>query len=360
MIDVSILAGILSLLIAFIVTPLIIKWYYRHGWLDDPTQAHAKKVHTQALPRGGGLVIFTAILIATLLFLPLTPKVTAILAGATLLAVIGFLDDIYDLHPFIRLIGGLVAGLMVVGSGIGIAYISNPFTTGVIHLNQPQLALSLFGQTHTIWILADLFALFFILWNMNIVNWSKGVDGQMPGFVSIALLFVGFLSTRFIDDPAQFNVLTLSFIAAGAFAGFLAWNMFPQKIMAGYGAGSLAGYFLGVLAILSGAKIATTLMVLAIPTADALFTITRRVLAGKSPWWGDRGHLHHKLMDVLGWSKPQIAVFYWLTSLLMGLLSLFLPTPGKIIAVVVCIVAVYSFLIWAKLHGSMKPNTYAS
>lgn len=359
MIEVSVLAGIVSLVVAILVTPLVIKLYYREGWLDDPAaEVHAKKVHTKALPRGGGLVIFAAVIVASVLFLPLTPKVIAILAGATLLTVLGFLDDVHNIHPFVRLIGGFVAAIIVVSAGIGIAYVTNPFGSGVIHLNQPQLVLSFLDQTHTIWILADLLAILFIVWNMNIVNWAKGVDGQMPGFVAIALLFVGFLSTRFIGDPAQFSVLTFSFITAGAFAGFLVWNMYPQKIMAGYGAGSLAGYFLGVLAILSGAKVATILMVLAIPTADALFTITRRVLAGKSPWWGDRGHLHHKLIDVLGWNKPQVAMFYWLTSFAMGVLSLFLTTPGKIITIVLCTAAVYSFLIWAKIHGPIKSSKY--
>lgn len=356
MLETPILASILSFIIAVGVTPLVIAWYKRRGWLDDPKAAtHVKKVHSQALPRGGGLIIFLAVVISTLLFLPLTPHLLAILLGATLLMVVGFLDDIYDIHPFIRLGVGLVAALIVVGSGIGIAYVSNPLGDGVIQLDQLQLHWQLFGQNWSILLLADLFAIFFILWNMNIVNWSKGVDGQMPGFVSIALLFIGFLSTRFLSDPSQFNVLALSWIVAGAFAGFLIWNMYPQKIMAGYGAGSLAGYFLAVLAILSGAKVATSLMVLAIPTADAVFTITRRLLAGKSPWWGDRGHLHHKLMDVLGWSKPQIALFYWITSLLMGLGSLFLSTPGKIITIGVCTILVFGFLVWAKFHSHTPP-----
>jgi UDP-GlcNAc:undecaprenyl-phosphate GlcNAc-1-phosphate transferase len=171
----------------------------------------------------------------------------------------------------------------------------------------------------------------------------------MPGFVSIALVFIGVLSYRFIDDPTQFNTAYLSFIVAGAFAGLLFWNFYPQKILPGYGAGSLAGYFLSVLAILSGAKLATTLMVLAIPTADALFTISRRIIAGKSPIWGDRGHLHHKLLDVYGWGRRRIAIFYWLTSLGLGILSLYLNTPLKIITMGVVISIVFGFLIWTKL-----------
>jgi UDP-GlcNAc:undecaprenyl-phosphate GlcNAc-1-phosphate transferase len=327
--------------------------YKRYNWFDNPAlQGHAKRTHTAIVPRGGGLVIYAAVLVAAALFLQFDKQLIGIMVGATILAVVGFFDDIWDIHPAWRLVGGVTAALSVVGSGIGIAYVTNPFGLGVIHLNQPQLAFTFFGELHTIWVLADIFALLFIVWNMNIVNWSKGVDGQLPGFVSIAAVFIGFLSTRFIDDPAQFNTAHLSFIVAGAYAGYLYWNWYPQKSMPGYGAGSLAGYFLAVLSILSGAKIATALMVLAIPTADALFTIIRRILAGKSPLWGDRGHLHHKLLDVLGWGRRRIALFYWGTSLILGFLSLYLNTWGKLITMGISVSLVFGFLIWAKLHDT--------
>lgn len=352
--------GLLPLLttafLAAAITPVVIKWYRSRGWIDDPAkQHHVKVVHSQAVPRGGGIVIFLSFLLAALLFLHFDKYLVAITASALLLTVVGFLDDIYDIHPLIRLFTGLVAALIVVGSGIGIAYVSNPFGPGIIPLDQPQLSFWALGENWTVWILADIFAVLFILWNMNIVNWSKGVDGQMPGFVAIAAVFIGILSTRFVDDPTQFNTTTLSFIVSGAFLGFLVWNFYPQKILPGYGAGSLAGFFLSVLAILSGAKVATTLMVLAIPTADAIFTIARRLRAGKPPWWGDRGHLHHKLMDVLGWGKRRVAVFYWLTSLVLGILSLYLNTLGKLITILVCLLLVFSFLIWAKTQPVRKP-----
>jgi len=347
----AILAFIFSCGVAIGITPLIIAIYRKRSWLDDPQLTHhPKQTHKTPLPRGGGLVIFTAVLVASLVWLPLDKYLLAILGSAFILTVVGTLDDIYDLHPAIRLVTGIIAALIVVGSGIGIAYVSNPFGAGVIHLNQPQLTFWFLGKDWTVWLLADLFALLFILWNMNIVNWSKGVDGQMPGFVAIAVIFSGLLSQRFASDPTQFSVLLLSFIVSGAFAGFLVWNAYPQKIMAGYGAGSLAGFFLSVLAILSGAKVATTLMVLAIPTADAIFTIARRLRAGKSPIWGDRGHLHHKLMDVFGWGRRRIALFYWLTSLGLGILSLYLNTTGKLITMILTMAFVFSFLIWAKIY----------
>jgi len=341
----------LSFFIAAAITPLVIFVYRKQRWLEDPaTQTHVKTTHERPVPRGGGVVIFTSVLLASFFFLHWDHYAVSILLGAAMLAIIGFLDDLYNIHPFVRLGVGLLAALIVVGSGIGIAYVTNPFAPGVIRLDRPQITLQIAGTSHTVWILADVLAIFFILWNMNIVNWSKGVDGQMPGFVTIALLFVGLLAQKFIDDPTQFNTTMLAFVVAGTFAGFLLWNFYPQKIMAGYGAGSLAGYFLAVLSILSGAKIATTVMVLAIPTADAIFTIARRLRAGKSPLWGDRGHLHHKLMDVLGWGRRRIAIFYWFTTLVMGALSLYLNTLGKVVTMVVVMGVVFGFLIWAKFY----------
>jgi UDP-GlcNAc:undecaprenyl-phosphate GlcNAc-1-phosphate transferase len=339
------------------ITPGIIWFYQKQKWVEDPKKSkHVKVIHDRPVPRGGGMVIFLSVLMSSLVFLHPDKYLISILLGALVLAVLGFIDDIYDIHPFIRLIGGFVAAMIVVSAGIGIAYITNPLGSGVIYLNQPQVVLNLFGKIRTIWVIADILAILFIVWNMNIVNWSKGLDGQMPGFVSIAAVFIGLLSYRFIDDPSQFNTAHLAFIIAGAFAGFLLWNFYPQKIMAGYGAGSLAGYFLAILAILSGAKVATTLMVLAVPTADAVFTVGRRLVAGKSPFWGDRGHLHHKLMDVLGWGKRRIALFYWASTFIMGWLSLYLNTVGKIVTMAVTTSIVFGFLIWAKLYSSKKKS----
>jgi UDP-GlcNAc:undecaprenyl-phosphate GlcNAc-1-phosphate transferase len=340
----------ISFVTAFLVTPGIIKLYKKYGWLDDPqNHKHAKVTHKKAIPRGGGLVVFLAVLFTASLLIQVDKHILAILLGALMLTVVGTFDDIFDLDPKLRILTGLVAALIVVGSGIGIAYVTNPFGPGVIHLDQPRIAFEFLGRVREIWVVADLLAIFFILWNMNIVNWSKGVDGQMPGFVAIAAAFIGLLALRFSGDPAQLQIAQLAFVVSGAFAGFLIWNFYPQRIMSGYGAGSLAGYFLAVLAILSGAKFAATVMVLALPTADAVFTITRRILAGKSPLWGDRGHLHHKLLDVFGWGRRRIAVFYWVVSFALGVLSLVLDTRGKILAIVVASGAVFASLIWAKL-----------
>lgn len=343
---------LLSFLLAALLSPAVIAFYRRQQWLDDPdTDRHVKKTHRQAVPRGGGIVIFVAVLVAAALLLQFDKYLLAIFLGAGLLTLVGLIDDIFDISPYIRLATGLFATLLVVGAGVGIAYVSHPLGTGVIHLNQPQLTFELLGETRHIWVLSSLFAIFFIVWNMNIINWSKGVDGQLPGFVAVSSLFIAILAGRFADAPTQFNVVNLALIVAGAYTGLFVWNFYPQKIMPGYGAGSLAGFFLSVLAILSGAKVATTLMVLAIPTADGVFTILRRLAAGKSPFWGDRGHLHHKLMDYYGWGKRRIALFYIGSSAALGVLSLYLNTTGKIIAIGSTTSIVFAFLIYTKLKS---------
>lgn len=345
-------AFLTSFFSAVMMTPLVIWFYRKKGWVDDPRKnPHPKVVHKQPVPRGGGVVIFFAVLCAGLLFLSPNKQIIGIFSGAAFIMLLGLFDDILDLNPYLRLPLLFVAALLVVGSGIGIGYISNPLGSGVIHLDQPQIVFEFLGKTRSIWILADIFAVAWIVWNMTIVNWSKGIDGQMPGFVGIASLVIAVLSLRFSGDPLQSNVTLLALIISGAFFGFLLWNMYPQKIMAGYGAGSLAGYFLAVLSILSGAKVATAGLVLAIPTIDALFVITRRISRGKSPFWGDRGHLHHRLLD-LGWGKRRVASFYWLTTALLGLVSLQLNSQQKFYTIIGIALLFGGFVAWITLFFS--------
>lgn len=349
---------LLAFVVAWLATPLVIRLYSSKNWLDDPRQTlHQKITHTRPVPRGGGWPIFLGLVVAGLFTLELDKHSLGILAGAFILTVVGSLDDLFDLNPYLRLATGLLAAAFVTGAGIGIAYITNPLgaTGEVVDLSRLQLHLDFLGETHSIWILSNLFALVWITWLMNIVNWSKGVDGQMPGFVAIAAIFVGLLSLRFSADITQWQVVKLAAITAGAYLGFLFWNKQPQKIMPGYGGGSLAGFLLAVLSILSGAKVATLILVLGLPVMDAAFTITRRLSQGKSPVWGDRGHLHHRLLD-LGWSKQKIASFYWVTTFFLGLLALQLNSTQKLFTIIMIGAIFLGFLLFLKQlkhpHGS--------
>lgn len=351
--------GLVSFLISLAVSPLVIWIYTQKKWLDDPsTNSHIKVTHSKPTPRGGGIPIYLSLLLTTWLTLGFDKHLYGIMLGATVLVLVGIADDIFDLNPYLRLFTGIIAGLCVVGAGIGIAYITNPLGSpgSVIHLNQPQIQLHFLGETHSIWIIADLFALVWILWTANIINWSKGLDGQMPGFVSLAAIFIGLLSYRFASDYTQWPVIQLAAITAGSYLGFLVWNFFPQTIMPGYGGGSLAGFLLAVLSILSGAKIAALVLILTIPMADAVYTIFRRLLRGKSPVWGDRGHLHHRLLDV-GWTKPQIAYFYWFITFVLGIATLFLNSTQKLYTIAMFTFLTGAVIIWLKfIRTQINPH----
>ena len=310
---------ILSALISFLLTPLVRNFFIAHSWIEDP-QVKQKKNHNataiSSVPRGGGIPIYLAILITSLIFLPPDKYLIAILIASFLTLAVGVWDDIKDISPRFRLVTNILAALIIVASGIGISYISNPLG-GIINFSQNNL-----------WFLADILAVFWIIWCMNITGWAAGVEGQLPGFVSISAIFIGILGLRFSQDTTQWPVIILAGAVAGSYLGFLPYNFFPQSIMPGYSGKSLAGLFLALLSILSGAKLATLLLLLGIPMIDAVFVLFRRLKNHHSLLLSDNQHLHHQLLKY-GWTRPQIAIFYWLISLSLGFLSLFLNSQQK-------------------------------
>lgn len=338
----ALLAGTIS----YLATPLVIKLARYLGIIDDPTkQKHPKVIHTYPIPRGGGLPIFAAVFVSTLVFLPIDKHLTGILAGAAIITVMGFLDDKYNLNPYLRLAVGFLAAAAPIAAGIGIAFISNPFN-GTIDLSQPQIHFFLLGEERSLWLLSDAFALFWLVFIMNMLNMSaKGVDGQLTGVVVIAAATIAALSLKFSADITQWPVIILAMITTGAYLGFLPWHLYPQKIMPGYGGATLAGYLLAVLSILSTTKVGTLMVVLAVPLIDTGYTIVRRIASGRSPVWGDRGHLHHRLLDA-GWSKSRVAVFYWAITAFLGILALNLNTLPKLYTMVGTAVFLGGLILW--------------
>lgn len=341
-----ILPAITSLTLTFAITPLVIKLAKKLNLIDDPkTHKHPKVIHTYPVPRGGGLALFLGIAIAALVFLPLDKHLVGILIGATLVTVMGIFDDKYELGPYLRLGLGFLAAGAPIAAGIGIAFLSNPFN-GLMDLSQPQISFSLLGQERSIWLLSDAFALVWIVFMMNMLNMgAKGVDGQLSGVVVIAASTLAILSLKFSADITQWPVIILALITAGAYLGFLPWHIYPQKIMPSYGGATLAGYLLAVLSILATTKIGILVVVLGVPLVDTGYVIIRRIAKGRSPVWGDRGHLHHKLLDS-GWSKQGVALFYWLISAVLGALALNLNTTSKFYTIVTVAALTGGLILW--------------
>lgn len=323
-------AFILSFLTVFISTPLVIKLFYRLNWITarvKKAQFNSNYTATSPVPRGAGISLFLGIFVTAFILLPVDKHLLGIFLAALFILIIGIWDDVVDISPIFRLFTNLISALIVVASGIGIAYISNPFG-GIIDLSFLQYTFTLFGATHSIWILSDLLAVLWITWCLNIVGWSAGVDGQLPGFVAISAFFISLLALKFSGDQTQWPIVILGMAVSGAYFGFLPYNFFPQRIMPGYSGKSLAGFFLAVLSILSGAKLATLFFLIGIPMLDAVVVIIGRLLNKKSPFSPSATHLHHLLL-AHGWGRRRIAIFYWLLTLSMGIISLYLNSQQK-------------------------------
>lgn len=319
-----------SFTISTILTPLVRNFFISHNWVEDPLLKHTKTQNATALkpvPRGGGLPIFISVTLVSLIFLPIDKTLLAIIAASFLTLIVGLFDDVLDISPKLRLFTNFIAAATVVFFGVGIHYVSNPFG-GVIQLSY----------------FSELIAILWIVWCMNITGWSAGIEGQLPGFVSISAIIIGILGLRFSQDIAQWPVIILAAAVAGAYFGFFPYNFFPQSIMPGYSGKSLAGFYLAILSILSGAKVATLILLLGIPMLDAIWAIIRRLRLKKPIYLGDGQHLHHQLLKS-GWSRRKIAIFYTSISLFFGVLSLFLNSTQKIYALIGIIVLFFGLVL---------------
>lgn len=337
-------------LISLVSTPVVILIYRKFGLVDRPDISKPMTTHRLPVPRGGGIPIAISVITSALIFLGLDQRLVGILLGLLVITIIGALDDKFNLNPYLRLFFLFLAAAIVVMSGIGIPFINIPFM-GIVRLDQPQFALEIWGKTRNLWLVADIFALIWIVGIMNFVNWSKGLDGQLPGVVVIASLVIGALSLRFSADIAEWPVIVLAMITAGAYAGFLPWNFYPQKIMPGFGGGIIGGYLLAIMSLLSTTKVGTLLVVLGIPLSDAIITILRRLIQKRSPVWGDRGHFHHRLLDNLGWSKRKIALFYWGITAILGIIALKLNSQQKFYTMLSVGLILVSIILWLTHFG---------
>jgi len=313
---------LISFLAVYFVTPSVIRFANSRNLIDDPaTHHHPAQLLSKPTPRGGALAFFIGFVLVSLLFLPFTKPLMGIFLGTLLLVIVGLIDDRAKYtSPKMRLVLQFLAAFFVVGAGVGISYIENPLGSTIL-LDRVVIPFDFIGH-HSIVLFADIFAVLWIVFLANAVSWSNGIDGQFSGFAGIACLVIALASAKTAvsdNDPTQMGVAVLAAIASGSAFGLAPATWHPQKILWGFGA-TAVGLVIGALSILSLSKVYIVSMVLLVPLIDSLVTGLRRILQKKSPFWGDRGHLHHRMLD-LGWSKPQIALFYWLVTAIFGMIT---------------------------------------
>jgi len=350
--SIAFVPAVTSLILTLISVPAVIKIAEYFGLIDNPNlRPHPAHTETRILPRAGGLAIFLGIIVSVAIFIPFAKGMAGIMLGAALLVAVGLIDDKRDVHPYIRLGVNIAAAMLAVAGGAGIGFITNPITGGVINFDSIRWSFDLFGH-HSILPIADLLAILWITWTINMVGWSGGVDGQMPGFVAISAMVIGLLSFNQIslENFPAWTGTSLAFITSGAYIGFLFWNFYPQKILPGYSAKALAGFLLATLAILNSAKLGTALLVLGVPAVDAGYVLFSRILSRKDPTKAGRTHLHHRLLDA-GWGKRQIALFYWSVSGILGLIALTVNSKQKFFAGLLVAIVILAIILWLK-HSS--------
>lgn len=320
----------------------------------DKAKQKERKIHKKDIPLGGGMAIFfTTFLVILILFfsqsstfnLDISAKhLLALFLGSLCIMIGGFLDDKYDLSPRKQILFPVLASLIVILFGIGPREITSPLG-GIIKLNYFSFD---FFSLNTIFVLSAILVFVWLMLIMYSIKFFDGVDGLATTIVFIGSLVLFFLSLQ--EKWFDTDIAFLAIIFAGSSLGFLVWNFNPAKIFLGEGGSIFLGFFLGVLAIISGAKIATTMLVMAIPIIDVLRVLIIRIKNKKPIYVGDKEHIHHRLLEKK-YSQKQVVYILASISFLFAISALYLQTTARVL---VFLFLVFLMLITVFLSGLKK------
>lgn len=334
---------VLAFIVAFSATPIVRMLAFKIGAVDIPKDD--RRMHTKPMALMGGAAIITGFIISLAFDLVTTTNLLApgrellgLLAGIAVIAACGVIDDIKKIHARVKLSFQLVAAISVVLiSGTRIMRLSNPFGPS----NSIELSPFVSYSLTILWIVGI----------TNAINLIDGLDGLAAGVSSISSLSLFIVTLLRTDLGASVVVYTAVVTAAlaGSTLGFLPYNFNPAKIFMGETGSAFLGFTLGVISIQGTMKsyaaisIAIPLLVLGLPLFDTLSSIARRVKSGKSIAQADRGHLHHKLID-MGLSQRQSVVIMYTASGALGLCAIVLADRGALSAIIL-LTAVSVFIV---------------
>jgi len=337
MIMTYIIAGAFAFLLTIGLSLLALKFFPKWGLLDRPEKYGLKR---KPIPYSGGLLLFFVFLICSLIFLDYDKHLIGLTVGASLIILVSFLDDRYDLSPYLRIVVHIIAALILVFSGIGMKSISNPLG-GLIDLEAYQVPIQIGDIFYHFTLLADIFTIFWVVILSNVMNWLDGLNGLPSGISFIGFVVIFILSIRPGQTIDQSYVSILSIIMASICLAFWFFDFYPAKILMGDTGSMFLGFMLATLAIFSGSKIATAFLVLGIPILDAVWIFFRRVLEKKSPVKGDLKHFHHRLLYA-GLSHRKALVFNYVLCAFFGAAALLLKSSiHKLFAILALIIIMF-------------------
>ena len=305
---------LIATLISFFSTPIVRKLAIKIGAVDIPKDD--RRVHTEAMPFLGGIAIFASVVITVLLFLPLDRSTFAILMGSTLIVMSGILDDLRDLSPKKKLAFQIAAAVVLIIGGVKVEFITNPFssTSTLVMLGWMSIPITLF------WIVGI----------TNTVNLIDGLDGLAAGVAMISSISLMLVAYKF----SYTEITILSAILAGACLGFLPFNFNPAKIFMGDTGALFLGFMLaaisieGIMKSVATIAVVVPIIILGIPIFDTTFAIFRRLLNGQSIMAADKGHLHHRLLN-MGFSQRKTVLLLYGISSIFGLAAVLISKANS-------------------------------
>lgn len=316
--------------VSLAATPLVKMLAYKIGAVDVPKDA--RRVHDHPIPRLGGLAIFYGFLISIMCFAVVEGELRGILLGALVVVAMGIVDDVKQLSAKIKFAVQILVAVIVVAHGVTIKYISVPsfiVESGILPLGALSIPITI------IWIVGV----------TNAVNLIDGLDGLAVGVSSIATFSLFFIAIL----ASEMEVAIITAALAGACLGFLPYNFNPAKIFMGDTGSTFLGYMLSVICIqglFKGYVVISFIipfLILGLPIFDTAFAIVRRMWNKKPIMSADRGHLHHRLMD-MGFSQKQtVAILYVIASILAMSAVVVLESGAYSAVIFVVTVALFLF-----------------
>lgn len=350
-------SAVLAFGLAAAITPLVARLAERLGMLDVPG---GRRLHPRPIARPGGLAIAFAFGLTIVAFWLVdryagrpflipeevrSPRFTLTALAAVLGMTVGFVDDLFELRARWQFLGQIIVAAIIIAAGIRIEFIDDPFGYGLIELGAP---------------IAVAFTFFWIVGMNNALNFIDGLDGLAAGVSAIAAATLGAIAL--LPQVSEPFVAWMAFSLAGAIIGFLLFNFHPARIFMGSTGVVFVGTMLAVLSIFGTAKVAAALLVLGVPIIDTFYVLLRRTMQGRPPFAPDRGHFHHRLLDV-GLSHPQAVLLIYALTLGFGTLAFLTSGRTQVLtfvgAVLLFGVAVVVLAQRAPKAEELDPSLYA-
>lgn len=327
------IAFLVAFAVALLVTPQTKKLAIRLGVYDKPD---ARKVHKGLMTRLGGLGIFAGFVCGFILYGDFSRPMMGLLAGSAFVTMVGFYDDIKNISPKLKLLGQIIAAVILMVFGLRLEFFTIPFTDSIIDLGIFSYPLTL------LWVVGV----------CNAVNLIDGLDGLASGVSAVAALSIGVVAYA----SGMISVAVVCVVLLGSILGFLRWNFHPAHLFMGDCGSLFLGFILAVLSLMDISEgvtmigLAVPIIILGIPILDTFFAIIRRKLSHKPIFEADKGHFHHRLLS-MGLSHRDTVLIIYAITFFFGTIAVLITLLPTVFSILISLLALLLILAGALKLG---------